>query len=201
MPARYHAVALLLSITLAYFWLQIPMLSQFSLQIFALFVIAFLVIKRFKKAKLWHILPEMASVEIILITFSFLLLVGGTGGTSSWFFPLIYVNLFFLVMASETPTAIISTIAMMLFFYALDPGLKTSTIQSLIALPLMVAIFLFARKEYDEAHLAKLAQKKDALSQETDSDDTHPAQEQPDYKPVPKSTIALSSNEDTSIDA
>lgn len=194
MPARYHAAALLLSITLAYFWLQIPFLSQYSLQMFALLVVMFLITKRFKKAKLWHILPDMASIETILITFSFLLLIGATGDTSSWFFPLAYINLFFLVMASETPTAIVATLAMMLFFYALSPELKVGTIQVLIALPIMLAIFLFARKEYDEAHLAKLAKVKESLSQETES-------EVPNYQPVPQSTVALESENTSNTSA
>lgn len=157
MSARYHTLALLLSITLAYLWLQVPILRQFSFQIFALFVAAFFIVKRFKKAKLWHILPDWASLEITLFTFAFLLLIGSTGNTVSLFYPLTYIHLFFLVMTSHTPTAIVATIAIMLFHYAVEPNLEIATIQALMTLPIMLAIFLFARKEYDEAHLAKLS--------------------------------------------
>lgn len=157
MSARYHALALLLAITLAYLWLQVPILKQYSFQIFSLFVAAFLIMKRFKKAKLWHIMPDMASFEITLITFAFLLLIGATGNTKSLFFPLGYIHLFFLVMASEVPTAIIATVAIMLFHYSVEPSLETATLQAILTLPIMLAIFLFARKQYDEAHLNKIA--------------------------------------------
>lgn len=157
MSARYHALALLLAITLAYLWLQVPVLKQYSFQIFSLFVAAFLIIKRFKKAKLWHIMPDTASFEITLLTFAFLLLIGATGNTNSIFYPLGYIHLFFLVMASEVPTAIIATIAIMLFHYTVQPSLEINTIQSIITLPIMLAIFLFARRQYDEAHLNRIA--------------------------------------------
>ncbi|PIR61540.1 MAG: hypothetical protein COY81_00790 [Candidatus Pacebacteria bacterium CG_4_10_14_0_8_um_filter_43_12] len=193
MSAKFHSLALLMTIALAYIWLQVPLLRMYSLQIFALFVLAFLVIKRFKKAKLWHILPEWASYEITLLTFAFLLLIGATGNTKSLFFPLGYVNLFFLVMTSYVPTAIIATAAIVLFHYALDPELSVATIQSISTLPIMLAIFLFARKEYDEAHLAKLAaeQAKQLLPNELDPSiqtpiNAVPQVPQPAPQPVPQ---------------
>lgn len=157
MSAKYHALALLLAITLAYLWLQVEVLRNYSFQIFALFVAIFLIGKRFKKAKAWHILPDWASLEITLITFAFLLLIGATGNTKSLFYPLAYVHLFFLVMTSHVQTAIVATVAIMLFHYAVEPQLDISTIQTIITLPIMLAIFLFARRQYDEAHLTRLS--------------------------------------------
>ena len=86
MSARYHTLVLLLAITLAYLWLQVPVLRTYSFQIFALFLAGFFIVKRFKKAKIWHILPDAASYEITLLTFSFLLLIGATGNTESYFY-------------------------------------------------------------------------------------------------------------------
>lgn len=167
MPAKYHAIVLLITITLAYLWLQVPFLEKYSFQIFAFFVVIFLIIKRYKKAKIWHILPDWASYEITVLTFAFLLLIGATGNTRSLFYPLGYIHLFFLVMTTHIPTAIVATIAIMLFHYALDPGVDISTLQSIITLPIMLAIFLFARKQYDEAHLTKLAaQQNDSLKKQ-----------------------------------
>jgi hypothetical protein len=120
-------------------------------------VATFLIIKRYKKAKAWHILPDWASLEITLITFAFLLLIGATGNTLSPFYPLTYIHLFFLVMTSHIQTAIVATIAIMLFHYAVEPEMSMATIQAITTLPIMLAIFLFARKQYDEAHLAKLS--------------------------------------------
>jgi K+-sensing histidine kinase KdpD len=186
MSARYHALALLLAITLAYLWLQVPILKQYSFQIFSLFVAAFLIMKRFKKAKFWHIMPDMASLEITLITFAFLLLIGATGNTKSLFFPLGYIHLFFLVMASEVPTAIIATVAIMLFHYSVEPSLDITTIQSIITLPIMLAIFLFARKQYDEAHLNKAAAERSEQLRRQE----HAAQQKTQTDPLLNSTIA-----------
>lgn len=157
MEAKYHALAILIAVTLAYLWLQVDVLRQFSFQIFALFLASFMIIKRYKKAKFWHILPDWASIELTIITFPFLLLIGATGNTESLFYPLGYIHLFFIVMTSHVPTAIVATIGIMLFHYALGPELTPATIQSIITLPIMLAIFLFARKQYDEAHLNRLA--------------------------------------------
>lgn len=186
MSARYHALALLLAITLAYLWLQVPILKQYSFQIFSLFVAAFLIMKRFKKAKIWHIMPDMASFEITLITFAFLLLIGATGNTKSLFFPLGYIHLFFLVMASEVPTAIIATVAIMLFHYSVEPSLETTTIQAILTLPIMLAIFLFARKQYDEAHLNKVAAERSEQLRKQE----HAVQQKPQTDPLLDSTIA-----------
>lgn len=194
MTAKYHTLALLFSIALAYFWLSIPFLKPFTFQIFALLVASFLIIKRYKKAKLWHILPEWASFEITLLTFAFLLLIGATDNTRSLFYPLGYIHLFFLVMTSHTKTAIVATIAIMLFHYALEPNLDITTVQAVITLPIMLVIFLFARKQYDEAHLAKLAEKYHQSLDKTSSKD-------PSIDPINKSTIASDSVTSTSTTA
>lgn len=183
MSAKSHALALLLSVTLAYLWLQVPLLRQYSFQIFALLLGTFLIVKRYKKAKFWHILPDWASLEITLITFAFLLIIGATGNTQSLFYPLAYVHLFFLVMTSHVQTAIVATIAIMLFHYAIEPEFTIATIQAITTLPIMLAIFLFARKQYDEAHLAKIAKQH------------HEANHQED--PLNHSTIAANGDDHT----
>lgn len=194
MPARYHTLALLLSIALAYLWLQVPVLRNYSFQIFALFVAGFFFVKRFKKAKLWHILPDVASFEITLITFSFLLLIGATGNTQSYFFPLGYIHLFFLVMASEAPTAIVATITIMLFHYSIEPSLSLPTVQGIITLPIMLSIFLFAKKQYDEAHLNKIAAQRLEKMRKKDHEQLEKVLQQ---DPSLRSTLAEESTQDS----
>lgn len=148
-----HTILVLAAIFLAYLWLEIPALSYYSLQAFALAAISFFVLKRLTKAEIWHILPKTHSPEIALVSFAIVLLIGATGNASSIFYPFAYVHLFFLVMTTRQNTAIIATIATMLVHYALEPALTTANITTLLTLPLMLVFFLFARRQYDDARL------------------------------------------------
>ena len=111
--SRFQAILLVAAVALAYFWLQVPALSRYSLQIFAATVFVFFVIKRLKKAKLWHVLPESMSLEMALVTFAFLLLIGATGNIESHFYVLTYIHLFLLTLTTRVSTAISTTVAVM----------------------------------------------------------------------------------------
>lgn len=154
MSGLKHTIAVLISIFAAYIWLSIPQLSYYSLQAFALSAFGFFVVKRLsKEAQIWHILPKTHSIEIIFISFAIIILVGSTGNAESIFYPFSYVHLFFLVMTARQSTATVATMATMLTHYALEPVITTSSIATLITLPLMLVFFLFARRQYDDARL------------------------------------------------
>lgn len=155
-PFRIQVVLLLSSIALAYVSLQFQPAREYALQVFALAVLIFFAIKRLKKAKIWHVLPENASVEMSLLTFAFLILIGATGNLESHFFALTYVLLFLLAMTNKANTAISSTVAMMSFYFLLSPNLNTSQFINLMTLPLLLAFFLFAKWQYDESETSKL---------------------------------------------
>lgn len=135
---------------LAYVWLQVPTIQQYSLQVFAVLIAGFLIYKKIRGGQFWHILPEHTSVEMGVLTFAFLLLIGATGNTQSIVYPLAYLHVFFIVMTSHPVTAILSTTGLMLFHYALDgtPGLHT--LQAILTLTVMLGIFLFAKEQYDD---------------------------------------------------
>ncbi len=88
------------------------------------------------------------SIEIALATFAYLLLIGATGNTQSVFFPLTYVNLFFLVFSTQPITAIITTVAIMMFHYGLEESMTITEISSLVTLPIILFFFLFAKNQY-----------------------------------------------------
>ncbi|NCN83174.1 MAG: hypothetical protein GW947_04385 [Candidatus Pacebacteria bacterium] len=155
MPNWKHTLALFAAITLAYLWLSIDLLRPYSLQIFALTIAVFFISKRMSRAKLWHIVPEHATLEITLLTFAFLLLIGATGNLASPFFFLSYVHLFFLVLATRPATAIFTTIAVALFHFGLDNSIVVTSLQTLLSLPMLLFIFLFAKAQYDEASTSK----------------------------------------------
>lgn len=148
-----QTIAVLLAIGFAYVWLTTPSLEYYSLQAFALSTLGFFLSKRLSQAKLWHIMPEKHSFEIVFISFAVTILIGSTGNAGSIFYPFAYIHLFFLVMTTRQTTAILGTLAIMLVHYALEPTLTSSIIIAFTTLPIMLVLFLFARRQYDDAKL------------------------------------------------
>ncbi len=145
-----YTILILISITLSYLWIELPFLAPFSLQAIAITVLLYLILKKFNNSKLWHIAPAAMSLEMALATFAFNLLVGFTGGIESILFPLIYVQLFFLVFSSPVGTSIYVSTGMILFYYALGIEFSTRDITSLITIPLTLIFFIFAKTQYQE---------------------------------------------------
>jgi hypothetical protein len=147
-----HGVLLISSIALAYWWLQIPSLQFYSLQVFALTVVIYFVVKKIgqKKVKLWQFMPAHTSLEMIIATFAFMLLIGSTGNLNSPFYALSYVHLFLLVFTTGYKTSSIATAVIMLFHLSLTPGEITALAANIASLPIIFFFFLFARSQYDQ---------------------------------------------------
>lgn len=156
MPAIYHTLLISLGVILAYTWLHIPFLEHYSLQVFSLTVLIYFIIKRFKKAKIWHVVPTMGSSEMLVVTFALLLLVGATGNLDSIFYPLTFIHLFFLVLSSRTSTAIVITVEILLFHYALSPQFTSVEVSALMTVPIVMIFFIFAKNQYHEAWKERL---------------------------------------------
>lgn len=145
-------LALSSSIVIAYIWLSVPVLTQYSLQAFGLCFILYFILKKANEAAIWEILPTTAVDEMVLVTFSFLILIGATGGVKSVFFALIFVLLFFVSMTMERWTSIVFTLISLLFFYALSPNLTSQLdVSNLVSIPLVMVFFLFAKYQYEQA--------------------------------------------------
>jgi hypothetical protein len=147
-----HIQTLLLAITLGlvYWWLQIPALSFYSLQVFAISVVLYFVAKRISKAKIWHIAPTAQSFEMVLATFAFMMLIGFTGNFESILFPLTYVHLFFLVFSTHITTSIATALLLIVFHYALGGGSISLAISESITILVMLVFFLFTKHQYNE---------------------------------------------------
>lgn len=147
-----QTLALSTSIAIAYIWLSIPSLAQYSLQAFGACFILYFILKKANESAVWEVLPTTAVDEMILVTFAFLILIGVTGATTSVFFALIFVYLFFVSMTMERWTSIIITLLTALFFYALEPALSNSLhLSHLISIPLVMVFFLFAKYQHEQA--------------------------------------------------
>lgn len=146
-----HTLSLTAAIVFVYIWVHQPQLDRYSLQAFAGVGVLYFITKALTKSKAWHVLPTKMSIETSLATMAFLLLIGATGNTASWFYPLTYIHLFFIVFSSETITAIIVTILIMLFHYGVSPQLLQHEIVSILTLPIIMVFFLFAKNQHEEA--------------------------------------------------
>ena len=151
-----HTLAMTLGIALIYCWLHVPILVGYSLQAFAVIGLLYFVVKKISKTKAWYILPAFMSIETVLATMAFLLLIGATGNTASWFYPLTYIHLFFVIFSSHVGTSVIVTMLIMLFHYGLSPNLGQHDLVSLLTLPVVMAFFIFAKLQHEEIIKNKL---------------------------------------------
>jgi hypothetical protein len=155
MSAHYHTFVIACTIGLVYWWLHTPALNYYSLQAFAVSVVLYFVVKRFGHSKLWHIAPAYMSVEMTIATFAFLLLIGTTGNLDSPLYPLSYIHLFFLVLATHPTTSLIITLLLMLFHYAGNPTITLAQTTELVTLPILWLLFFFAKYQYQEVERDK----------------------------------------------
>jgi hypothetical protein len=155
MSALTQTVLLSMVIAFVYVWLHVPTLAYYSLQIYALSIVFYFILKYLSRAKFWHIAPTAHSLEMMVATFSFLLLIGSTGNTSSVLYPLGYVHLFFLVFATPISTSIITTLLIILFHFGLSEGNLYQELPHLLTLPLMLILFLFTKHQHQELILEK----------------------------------------------
>ena len=156
LSTAFHTLFMTLGIGFIYWWLHVPSLQLYSLQAFALIGLLYFLVKGISKTKACHILPAFMSIETVLATMAFLLLIGATGNTTSWFYPLTYIHLFFIIFSSHVGTSIAITMLIMLFHYGLTPDLAQHDLISLLTLPIIMAFFIFAKLQHEEVVADKL---------------------------------------------
>ncbi len=154
MSARLSTLAytalLMGSMVLAFIWIEIPALSQFSLQAFCGAILLYLLLKKLQKSSLWQIIPATMSVEMALALFAFLIVIGSTGNLASNVFFLSYIYLYFLVLASPLGTSVFITGSLILFHYALGMDFTAHEIIQLLTLPTMLLFYIFIRSQYQQ---------------------------------------------------
>ncbi len=147
-----ESLALSAAAITAYVWLSFPAFAQYSLQVFALCILFYFILKKANDAAIWQVLPTTAVDEMTLVTFAFFILIGATGSTTSVFFFLIFVYLFFVSMTMQFWTAIVITLETLLFFYAHSPNISNNlNLSHLISIPVVMTFFLFAKYQYEQA--------------------------------------------------
>lgn len=154
MALLLHILQLLGAVGLSYVWLSSPALRPYSPQLFALTVIGYFLVKKLStkhgektKFSAWILLPRHSSLEMSLITLSFLLMIGHTGNLKSFLFPLSFVHLFFLTLSTETLSALIATLAIVWFHFSLTPNPSMPEISLLLSLPITEIGLLIFREQ------------------------------------------------------
>lgn len=155
MSAHLQTLFLALTVGFVYWWLHTPALNYYSLQVFALTVALYFVLKRLTRSKIWHLAPKTQSFEMILATFAFLIIIGYTGNLNSVLFSLTYVHLFFLVFSTQISTSIIISALIIVFHYAQAGTDSTRMLSVLITIPILTVFFLFSKRQYDEVQKEK----------------------------------------------
>lgn len=165
MSATKRAVVLTMTVAFAYIFLQIPALSHYSLQLFAILCLLYWWLQRRQHQQLFYIFNEAASINIFFLNTAFLILIAGSGALTSPFFVLTFVQLFFVALACENQLAILLSLELVLFYLGLSlnqyglalPGaLSMTEISNLIAIPLVMVFYLFGKVQYQRAHYRSL---------------------------------------------
>jgi hypothetical protein len=162
MPAIKHAVLLTMSVLGAYLYLQVPVLKHYSLQAFALISVFYLILQKKQRGRIYLILPENSSANLALINFAFLLLTGASGSLASPFFAITFVELFFLALAAPAATSLLVALEIVVFHFSLSIAMSNNFVLSmgalsnLIALPVVMIFYLFAKDQYQKAYCNSL---------------------------------------------
>jgi len=146
--------AISIPLALSYVYLSTPTTSEYSFHAFFVSIIVYILLKHLNQARILPILSNSTLDEIVFIGFSFHLLIGGTGGISSYFFFLNYIYIFFLAFFCTTLTSFLITLEIIIFYNLLNPSsdLNSFAISALISLPMNLMLSLFAKKQYNLAH-------------------------------------------------
>lgn len=158
MSANKYAVLLTMSVLAAYLYLQVPLLRQYSLQVFAGVTVIYLWLQKNQRGHFSLILPESYSINLVLLNFAFLLLIGASGALESPLFAVSLIQLFFLALVAPTKTVLLVVMEIMVFYLSLTVawtnGLQLSHMawSNLAVLPVATIFYLFAKVQYDKAY-------------------------------------------------
>ncbi len=153
MPTRFlfHTTFLILVTIAIYFWLSIPALLPYTLQLVALLVLLYVGSHAIKKriASLQN--KSSITLDVTILTAMILLLVTETGALTSPFFFLLYFLLFGVAMLYEIEATLVLTGVLILFFLFI-PGTSLADfahLSQLIALVMITPLAIFTGHQYE----------------------------------------------------
>ncbi len=154
MPTRFllHTILLVLAAAGVYFWLSLPALSIYTLQLVALLVLLYLSAHWLKshRPKWFH--RKTVTIDITILTTMILLLVTETGMLASPFFFLCYFLLFAVAMLYEIEATLVLTGTFIVYFLCL-PGTNLSDLghlSELLALVMITPLAILTGHQYEK---------------------------------------------------
>jgi hypothetical protein len=163
MPAQFlaHTAFLVIATLLTYLWTVSPILSPFTLQLVAIFVLLYF-------ATTWLFRHHRTSsrslitVDLAILTITILLLVAQTGGLGSPIFFTIYFLLFAVALLFETPATLVMTGVLVVFLTLLPSSNLTSLahLAELVAMVMITPLAIFTGHEHELALEAQKTKKK-----------------------------------------
>lgn len=141
-----HTLFLITAVIVAFFWTSSPVLSVYTLQLTAVFVLLFFANQFFAR----HRKKEFnRTLDAVVFTMVVLLLVVSTGGLTSPLFFLVYFLMFGLALLFEPLITVSLAVAMVLFFFVTPTKQEmTAEIFQLVSLLLITPLALFFSTQY-----------------------------------------------------
>lgn len=149
-----QVLILWLSMVAAAVILIYPPTLAYALQFFAAAVIAFVVINRLGRKKQFdaETVLEQKNLnltwQLFCVGLAIFLLIGYTGGLGSAFFPLVFIYLFFVILACLWPVSLAATLASLVFLYFLTPEFGENYYGTLFSVVIFLPIAFFAQSYY-----------------------------------------------------
>lgn len=166
-----HSAFLIAAVVLVFVWTNLPGLSLYTIQLIALFVIAYFINQFYMRRKKQAFSRINLTLDAIVFTMVVLLLVASTGGLTSPLFFLVYFLMFGLALLFEPAITLSLALAIVLFFL-LKPtkeSLLTEALQ-LLSLLLITPLALFFGKQYlkvlEEEEKIKILQEESEIMEE-----------------------------------
>lgn len=169
MPTRFllHTALLIASVFGVYFWLTIPSLAPFTLQLVAILVLLYLGSHWLKSHRPTWFHRSTVTLDLTILTSMILLLVSETGSLASPFFFLCYFLLFAVAMLYEIEATLVLTGVLTLFFLFVEKttlsGVEWGT--QIISLIMITPLAIFTGHSYE----SKLAEERALAREETDT--------------------------------
>lgn len=160
MPKSFliHTILLFAAVAGVYVWVATPGLSQYTLQLVAVLVLAFAAAHFFKKKS--QPIRTHISLDLTLLTAMILLLITETGALASPFFFMLYFLLFVVAFVYEIEATLVLTGTLILYFFILPTTdlSDLSHMSEIFALLMITPLAIFTGHEYEKiAETKKLA--------------------------------------------
>ena len=177
MPTRFllHTTLLVASTLGVYFWLTIPSLAPFTLQLVAVLVLLYLGSHALKSHRPTWFHRSTIPLDLTILTSMILLLVSETGSLASPFFFLCYFLLFAVAMLYEIEATILLTGVRTLFFLFVEKTTLSGPVLSnvegvewgtqIISLIMITPLAIFTGHSYE----SKLTEERQLAREETDT--------------------------------